>query len=129
MTGISWTPLDLPAFDKIRGSTQTYQLPRPSWPRWAQDSTQMQRLWVYCPPTPISSTVTTAAVVGRFLTERFDRKDHPHSFNYNYYLLAESTAGRIFQSGPLLSTDPPHHSTGPAPSLDAYGPPPAQAAV
>ncbi len=102
MTGISWTPLDLPAFDTVRGC-----------------------LWVYCPPTPISSTATTAAVVGRFLTERFDRKDHPHSFNYNYYLLAESTAGRIFQSGPLLSTDPPHHSTGPAPSLDAYGPPPA----
>ncbi|PYP94408.1 MAG: hypothetical protein DMD38_15815 [Gemmatimonadetes bacterium] len=124
MAEISWTPLDLPAFNQVRNSTQTYLLPREKWPKWAQLSTQMQRLWIYCPPSGIASTATTAAVVGRMLTERFDRKDYPRPFNYNYHLLAESTAG-AFQSGPLRTTDPPHHSSEPAPALDAYGPPPS----
>ena len=125
MDEISWTPLDLPIYNTIRGSTQTFYLARESWPQWARDTTQMRRLWVYCPGTPSPSTATTAAVVGRILTERFDRKDHPSSYNYNYYLIAESTSGVAFQSGPLRTTDPPHHSTGPADSLDAYQAPPS----
>src|SRR5258706_13747185 len=100
MADISWTPLDLPVFDQVRNSTQTFQLPREKWPTWAKRSTQMQRIWIYCPPSGLASTATTAAVVGRILTERFDRNDQPGPFNYNYYLLAESTGG-VFQSEPL----------------------------
>ena len=124
MADISWTPLELPAFNAARNSTQTFQLAREQWPTWAQRSTQMQRLWIYCPLGGIASTATTASVVGRILTERWDRKDHPRPWNYNYYLLAESTAG-IFQSGPLRTTDPAHHSSGQPPELDAYAPPPS----
>ena len=126
MSEISWKALDLPSFRELQGSTQTYSLPREKWPRWAQESTQMRRLWIYCPPVgTLMSTATTAAIVGRILTERFDRKDDPLSFNYNYHLLAESTGGLVFQSGPMRTTDPPHHSADPSTSLDAYGPPPS----
>ena len=119
---ISWTPLD-PTFNLVRNSTQTYALPRKTWPDWARRSTQMRRLLIYCPPGGIASTATTANVVGRILTERFDAKDDPRPWNYNYYLLAETTRG-VFQSGPLRTTNPPHHSSGPPPDLDAYGGPP-----
>jgi len=124
MTGFSWTPLDLPAFNEIQRSTQSYLLPRDKWPKWAQASAQMERLWIYCPPLGIASTATTASVVGRILTERFDRKDYPRPFNYNYHLLAQSTRG-VFQSGPLRTTNPPHHSSEPPSELDQYGPPPS----
>jgi hypothetical protein len=41
MADISWAPFNLPVFNAIRGSTQTYELPRPAWPQWARDSTRM----------------------------------------------------------------------------------------
>ena len=123
---MAWKSIDLPVLERLVGSGQTYQLPSTSWPSWAHASTQFRRVWIYCPgpSNPLASTGTTAAIVGRILTERYDPKDHPRPFNYNFYLLTESTGGRAFQSGPIRTSDPLHHSSAPSTWLDTYGPPP-----
>jgi len=123
---LPWKPVRLPILEKLVGSGQTYQLPTTNWPSWARTSTQLRRLWIYCPPTtaPLSSTATTAAIVARLLSERYDSKDAPRPYNYNFYLLAESTSGGAFQSGPIRTSEPPHHAADPTTWLDSYGPPP-----
>jgi hypothetical protein len=117
-----WEPLDNPS---IEGSGQTFVLPRQAWPAWAQRSTQFERLWIHCPDTehPITSSETTAAVVARILTERFDHKDKPRPYNYNYYLIVKSTSGEVLQSGPLRTSDISRHSSQPPDVLDTYEPP------
>jgi hypothetical protein len=121
-----WKQVQMPVVEELLGSNQTFGLDRADWPSWAQASTQMQRLWVFCPDDENAMGVpgSTAKVVARLLTERYDTKDDPRPYNYNFYLFAQSTDGRLFQSPPITTTDPRHHSTGPPQWLDLYGPPP-----
>ena len=122
MGSMKWKQVELPALQPLLKSDQTTLLPSTSWPAWARESTQVKRLWAYCPKNPgtIPSTHTTVAVVARLLAERYDHKD-AKPWNYNYYLLLQSTDGRIFQSPPLRTTDLDHHSSGP---LSIIGPGP-----
>jgi hypothetical protein len=85
----------------------------------------MQRLWVYCPDdeNPLNVPGSTVTVVMRLLTERYDPND-TQPYNYNFYLFAKTTDGRLFQSPPIRTTDPPHQSSTPPQWLDAYGPAP-----
>jgi hypothetical protein len=122
----AWKPVDMQSLDSILGSGQTCALPRAHWPGWTRSTTQLERLWIYCPDdeTPITSHATTAGIIGRLLTERYDRKDQPKPYNYNFYFLAQSTSGEVFQSGPMRTVSPAHHSSAPPEWLDRYGPPP-----
>ncbi len=121
-----WAQVDIPAIEPLISSNQTVGLDPVHWPGWAQGSTQMNRLWVYCPDDENAPSVpgSTVKVVARLLTERVDQKDAPEIYNYNFYMIAESSDGRYFQSPPIKTTDPPHRSTAPAQWLDASGPPP-----
>jgi hypothetical protein len=122
---MKWKQVDFPVLDQVAGSGQSYLLPSTSWPKWAAGGTQFRRILIYCPDpaNPLASTATTARIIGRLLTERFDPKDLPRPFNYDFYLLAESTSGRAFQSGPIAASEPAHHSSAPSTWLDGYGPP------
>lgn len=122
----TWKQVEFPAVQPIIGSNQTFRLELPRWPPWAQHSTQMQRLWVYCPDEENAIAVpgSTATVLARILSERHDAKDEPRPYNYNFYLFAQTTDGRLFQSPPIRTSLPPHHSSEPPAWLDAYGPPP-----
>ena len=121
----AWKPVSLPAVEKLLNSNQTFELDRRHWPAWAQDSTQMERLWLYCPDEENSLTIpgSTSRAIARLLTERYDSKDS-RPFNYNFYLISQTTDGTLFQSRPIRTEDPPHHSTNPPSWLEAYGPPP-----
>lgn len=48
------------------------------------------------------------------LTERIDAKDFPRPYNYNLYLIAETTDGLLFQSPPIVPVDPTHRSSSPS---------------
>ena len=122
----AWKEIDFPVVEELLGSNQTFGLDHNHWPDWAQSSTQMQRLWVYCPDDENELGVpgSTAKVVARLLTERYDTRDEPRPYNYNFYLFALSTDDRLFQSPPIRTTDPRHHSSDSPEWLDSYGPPP-----
>jgi hypothetical protein len=124
-TGV-WKPVDLPGFERLAGSDQSYSLPRDQWPRWAANSTKFTRLVVYCPAAtnPIASMLTTAPIIGRILTERLDPKDAPEIYNHNLYLLAQTSEGKVYQSPPLVPSEPKHRSSAPSTWFDSYGPPP-----
>ena len=119
-----WKSVELPAFETLAGSNKTCGLSRHQWPRWASDSTKFTRLLIHCPEADVSSSETTAQIVARVFTERVDPQDAPQIFNYNLYLLAEATDGRLYQSGPIPTTEPRHRSSGPSTMFDEYGPPP-----
>ena len=125
---MNWKRIDLPILNELIGSGQSYALPSSHWPSWARGEQQFRRIAIYCPdPTQsLASTATTARVIGRLLTERYDPKDLPEPFNYNFYLLTQTTRGEIFQSGPIPTTDPLHHSGSASTWLDTYGPPPVR---
>jgi len=122
----AWKPVEADAVRELLGSNQTFSLERKYWPHWAQDSTQMERIWVYCPDHEHPGTLSnsTVAVVARLLTERFDLSDDPLPYNYNFYLYTQSTGGELFQSPPIKTKRPRHHSSEPPGWLDEYGPSP-----
>lgn len=128
MTGQSssseWKPVTLPVFTRVARSDQTYSLESSQWPLWAANSTKFTRVLLHCPEAGIMSNLTTAQIAARLFTERLDPKDAPDIFNYDLYLLAETTDGRLFQSGPIPTTDPPHRLSRPSTRFDDYGPPP-----
>lgn len=121
----NWKNVELRVVETIVGSNQTFQLDETRWPSWANSSTQMQRLWIYCPDeeNPLHIPGSTAKVVARLLTERYDSKD-PYPYNYNFYMIAESTDGWLYQSPPIRTTEPKHQSSEPPDWLESYGPPP-----
>jgi hypothetical protein len=119
----NWKPIDLQALKSIQGSTELRELSRQNWPSWAGDSTQFNRILAYSTSPTTGSTAPTTAVVARLLTERIDSKDWPQVYNYNFYLIAETTAGQLFQSGPIVSTDPMHRSSAPSTWFNTLGSP------
>ncbi len=125
---MAWKRIDFPIFDKLVGSGQTYALPTTSWPTWARGEAHFRRILIHCPEAgkPLASTRTTAGVIGRLLTERYDPKDLPKPFNYNFYLLTQTTGGQVFQSEPIPTTDPLHHSESASTWFNSYEPPPVR---
>ena len=115
MPRLRWTETAFPILDSAFLTTQMFELDRSFWPQWATRSTQFERMWVF---TPISSQIpggmSTAQVVGKLLTERFDQKDD-NPFNYNYYIILRTTEGKYLQSSPIKTTDIDHHSSSPLP--------------
>jgi hypothetical protein len=121
----TWKPVDLPILKTVQLTTATIELSRPQWPNWAASSTQFNRMFAYCPnlSSELHSSSLSTANLTALLTERIDQKDYPKLFNYNIYLIAETTDGRLFQSPPIIPTDPEHHSSAPSTWLNNLGTP------
>lgn len=125
-----WKRIELDVLESVAGTTQTYRLSMQQWPSWANSLTQMNGLWIYAPDAKNRLQVpgSTASIVARLLTERHDVKDSK-PFNYNFYLIAESTDGQLYQSPPIRTVDPAHHSTKRPDWLERCGPPPINRTV
>lgn len=112
----TWKQIDLPTFSSVELTTDACELSRAQWPSWAANNSRFNRIVAYCqyPTGKPSSTSPSSGGLTVLLTERIDPKDHPKVFNYNIYLVAETTDGRLFQSPPIIPTDPTHHSSSPS---------------
>ncbi len=120
-----WKPIDLPALNAIQGSTEVRELSRQNWPSWAATSTQFNRILVYSNSALAGTTSTSPStgVVATLLTERIDSKDWPQIYNYNFYLVAETTTGGLFQSSPIVPSEPEHRSSSPSTWFNGLGSP------
>ena len=121
----TWKQIDLPVLSSVELTTDVIELARAQWPGWAVNSPQFHRILAYRPhpPSSLSSTSPSTGALAVLLTERVDPKDYPKSFNYNLYLIAETTDGRLFQSPPIVPTDPTHHSSLPSTWFNNLGSP------
>jgi hypothetical protein len=114
----------MPILSSITKSTEATEIPKKHWPSWSNGSAQFNRMVVYSAPdnhdiqTSLSSTPLIA-----LLTERIDTKDYPSMYNYNIYLIAETTDGKLYQSHPIKPKDPAHHSSKPSTWFDDLGSP------
>ncbi len=71
------------------------------------------------PGENIPSISTTAAHVGRLLSERYDPKDEK-PYNYNWYAVVETPDGTLYQSGPHRDVDFGHQLKSPPGFLSSY---------
>ena len=119
-----WKPFE-GSFESLSRTTEVVDLPRDRWPNWAESSTQFNRIGAFALPAQSSlvGTIPTTGVVGVLLTERIDPKDAPNIYNYNLYVMAETTDGRLFQSPPIVPSDPKHHSSSPSTWFNSLGRP------
>lgn len=124
-TTSTWKPIDLPILRSIELTTTACELSRAQWPNWAVNCTQFNRIVAYSqnPAGELHSTVPSTGTLASLLAERIDLKDYPKVFNYNIYLIAETTDGRLFQSPPIIPTDPAHHSSSPSTWFNSLGSP------
>jgi hypothetical protein len=92
----SWTRLDQQILLPLLQSGQTYELAPSERPRWAQGHHQFLRFFAYsvAPGESLPSVGTTGEVVGRLLSERYDKKDEA-PYNYNWYWIVQSSPGPI----------------------------------
>ena len=120
----SWKTIDLPVLASIEKTTNARELANENWPKWASGSTQFNRVLAYSLPTDskLHSTLPSSNLTA-LLTERIDMKDDPNIYNYNIYLVAETTSGKLYQSPPIIPTDPAHHSSRPSTWFDELGSP------
>lgn len=120
-----WKLIDLPILQDIVRSTDIQELSRGNWPRWDNLSTQFNRILAYSRSSQgdFGSTSPSTGVCAALLTERIDVKDHPQIYNYNIYLVAETTDGRFFQSGPIFPSQLSHHSSSPSTWFEGLGSP------
>lgn len=121
----SWTPVELPILTTIQLTTEAQELSRVNWPAWATRSSQFNRILVYWdkPGSELQAASTSTGTLTALLTERLDPKDAPKIFNYNLYLIAQTTDGRLFQSPPIRPSNPAHHSSSPSTWFDELGSP------
>jgi hypothetical protein len=112
-----WAQLPQQPFAEVAASGCTYELPRRDWPLWAQRTSQVQRVLIYSlgPGEAQPSVCTTATVVARLLSERYDPKDEA-PYNYNWYFVVRSSDGQLYQSGPSRDVDFGHHLRDPVAS-------------
>lgn len=112
----AWTQIELPVLRTLQLTTDARELSRANWPGWAAESTQFNRILAYSRHADSNqhSTSPSAGILAALMTERIDLKDAPRIFNYNIYLIAETTDGRLFQSPPIRPIDPVHHSSSPS---------------
>ncbi len=121
----TWKPIDLPILRSVELTTAACELSRAQWPNWATNSTQFNRIVAYCPNPAgeLSSISSSSGALTALLTERIDAKDYPKVFNYNVYLIAQTTDGKLYQSPPIIPTDPTHHSSSPSTWFNNLGSP------
>jgi hypothetical protein len=117
-----WKPIDLPALRCIELTTDTRELSRENWPAWASGSTQFNRFTIHA-ENKFQSSSSSTGIIATLMSERVDWKDAPNIYNYNIYLIAETTDGRFFQSPPIKTNDPKHQSTSPSTWFDDLGSP------
>lgn len=115
----AWKPIDLSVLRSTELTTSGCELSRSQWPRWATEP-PFRRIAAFCGALCGS---TSSSVIASLLTERLDRNDYPKEFNYNLYLIAETTDGRQFQSPPINPSDPKHHSSSPSTWFNDLGSP------
>ena len=124
---VSWTIIESTTLNEIRDSTNVQELSHEKWPAWAQSNTKFKRILFYSRQSGKSlSTVSLPSGyvdLGELWTERIDPKDSPRIYNYNYYLIAETTTGELFQSSPKIPKNPEHHSSSPSTWFDKLGSP------
>ena len=122
---LSWTTIELSILNEIRASTDLQALSREKWPTWAKSSTKFNRILAYSRQagSNISAISTSTGIVATLLTERIALKDASRIYKYNIYLIAETTDGRLFQSGPIKPEDPAHHLGSPSTWFDKLGSP------
>jgi len=116
----TWSPIDASVVDPILRSGCTYELPRDIWPFGSTES-QFLRMFIYglAANEETPSVATTALVVARLLSERFDSKD-TQPINYDWYSIMQRSDGAFFQSGPHKDIDFGHHLSSPI-SLASLG--------
>jgi hypothetical protein len=119
----TWKRVDLPLIEHIRRSTDIRALSRTQWPSWTASSTQFNRILAFSQLAALGTTLPSTGVVAALLTERIDPSDAPKIHNYNFYLIAESSSGEYFQSPPIRSSDPAHHSSAPSTWFEGIGSP------
>lgn len=119
----SWKRIDRSILDEIELSTGARELTRGHWPGWAAGSSQFNRILAYSCSVTSDTTLSSTEVVAALLTERLDPKDAPQIYNYNFYLIAETTDGHLYQSPPIRPADPVHRSTSPSTWFEGLGPP------
>ena len=120
----SWTRIEKPILSQIERSTEAIEIAKENWPSWTNGSTQFNRILAYSLPEKqnIKSTLPSSTLT-LLLTERIDIKDYPNIYNYNFYLVAETTNGELYQSKPITPSDPIHHSSKPSTWFDNLGEP------
>jgi len=121
----TWKPIDRTVFDSFRLTTEFREVPREHWPAWASGSTNFIRIGVRATPieSQMHATLPSVGVFAALLTERIDPKDYPKVYNCNIHLIAESTDGMLYQSGPIIPTEPAHHSSSPSTWFNSLGSP------
>ena len=124
-TTSAWKQVDLPLLRSLELTTAVCELSTAQWPNWTASSSQFSRIVAYCPDlsAELHSTSLSSARLTALLTERIDQKDYPNVFNYNLYLIAEITDGRLFQSPPIIPSDLAHHSSAPSTWFNNLGAP------
>ncbi|HMC13195.1 MAG TPA: hypothetical protein VKG67_02480 [Gallionellaceae bacterium] len=124
LTTSTWKQIDLPVLSSVELTTAACELSRAQWPNWAASSTKFSRIVAYCPhPAGELNSTLPSGTLAVLLTERIDPKDAPKIFNYNVYLIAETTDGMLFQSPPIIPADPTHHSSSPSTWFNKLGSP------
>ena len=117
-----WKRIDFPVLRSIKLTTDARELSRENWPTWASGSTQFSRFTIHA-ESKLQSTSPPSGIIAKLMSERIDLKDDPYIYNYNIYLIAETTDGRFFQSTPIKAIDPKHHSASPSTWFDDLGSP------
>jgi hypothetical protein len=110
----TWTTIPEESFVPVRNSGCTRELARSQWPPWARGAHQVQRIFAYgiAPSTSAPSNTTTSELVGRLVSERYDKKDSD-PYNYDWYAVVQVKNGALLQSGPHKDVDFGHHLAQP----------------
>ena len=103
-------PIDLPVLQSPL-SSGIHELSRNWWPQWAASDPKFTRVWLVSGDARCNLGLTSPGIRGALLTERIDSEDAPDIYNYNIYLIFETTEGRHFQSAPIRQFEPAHHSS------------------
>ncbi len=109
----------------VERTTDARELSRENWPSWASRSTHFNRILAFSIPADsnLQSLSPYTGILTALLTERIDLKDDPRKYNYNIYLIAQTTDGHLYQSPPIKTSDPAHHSSAPSTWFDKLGSP------
>ena len=117
-----WKRIDLSVLRSIELTTDARELSRENWLAWTSGSTQFNRFTIHAEST-LQSTSPPSGIIATLMSERIDLKDAPNIYNYNIYLIAETTDGRLYPSTPIKTNDPKHHSTSPSTWFHGLGSP------
>ena len=111
-----WTLVEPALRNALLSEGGLRELPRGCWPTWAESSTKFNRMWAVSGDVwrNFGTTSPSSSFHGALLTERIDEKDYPQKYNYDIYLIARTTDGWLYHSGPRKPFEPAHHSSSPS---------------